>query len=139
MTNQRIVLIDDSDADILLLKMCLDEIAPDHQLTVLKDGAAALRFCKAEREQTRPLPCVVVVDIHLPKHDGIEILEAICQSPALCHLKPLLVSSSPSPAQQKRIEELGVPFVERPASLDKCEAFARRILALSDASQGVTA
>jgi CheY-like chemotaxis protein len=52
MTNQRIVLIDDSDADILLLKMCLDEIAPDHQLTVLKDGAAALRFCKAEREQT---------------------------------------------------------------------------------------
>jgi CheY-like chemotaxis protein len=134
MPNQRIILIDDSDADILLLKMCLDEMAPDHQLTVLTDGEAALRFCEAERNQTAPLPCVVVVDMHLPKRDGIEVLEAIYRSPALRHVRPLLVSSSLSPAQQKRIEELGVPFMERPASLDKCEAFARRVLALADAS-----
>ena len=42
MSQHRIVLIEDNEADVWLLKNCLDSIATNHEIVILKDGEEAL-------------------------------------------------------------------------------------------------
>src|SRR5579871_2292415 len=90
----RILVIEDSPADILLLRHALDEHGDEYEIQVLKDGAEALQFVASQRNAKHELhPCVIVLDLHLPKHNGLTVLEAIRQAPALLHLHVVALSS----------------------------------------------
>ena len=134
MTKHRIVLIEDSDADVWMLQECLKSVASDHEVIVLKDGAAALQFIEEERAGLLPRPCVIVLDLHLPHHDGLEILGAIRRTPTLEHVTALIVSAMPSPEMQRRIRELGVAYAEKPHSADEYDALAERVWKLCEST-----
>jgi CheY-like chemotaxis protein len=136
-SKHRIVLIEDSDTDVWLLRECLESVASNHDLIVLKDGEAALNFIDEEREGIEPRPCVIVLDLHLPKHDGLEILAAMRRTPALEHVTALIVSTSPSPEKQRQIKELGIAYAEKPNSMEGYEALAKRVWALCESTFGV--
>jgi CheY-like chemotaxis protein len=139
MGKHRIVLIEDSDADIWLLRECLESVATNHDLIVLQDGQAALEFIEAEREGVVPRPCIIVLDLHLPKHDGLELLAAIRRAPALQHVTALIISTAPSPSTKRQIEELGVAYAEKPNSLSGYEALAKKVWELCESTYGVAA
>ena len=114
------------------MKRCLDSVAANHEIIVLEDGAAALRFLEKEREGLEPRPCAFVLDLHLPVHDGFEILAAIRRIPLLQHVAALLISEALSPEMQKRIVELDVPYAEKPNILSGYEALAMRVWELCE-------
>jgi CheY-like chemotaxis protein len=136
MSKHRIVLIEDNEADVWVLKSCLEAIATDHEIVILKDGEEALRFVEAEREGVEPRPCVIVLDLYLPKHDGLEILAAIRRAPALKYVTALIVSTMPSPEMQRRIRELGGDFTEKPQTISGYDALATRIWQLCESTFG---
>jgi chemotaxis family two-component system response regulator Rcp1 len=139
MSKHRIVLIEDSDADVWLLQDCLKAVATNHELIILKDGEQALEFIEKEREGLEPRPCVIVLDLHLPKHDGLELLAAIRRAPALEHVRALIISSMPTPQIQRQIQELGVAYAEKPNSLQGYAALATKVWELCESSFGVAA
>jgi CheY-like chemotaxis protein len=139
MAQHRIVLVEDSDGDVWVLRECLESVAANHELIVLKDGQAALEFIEEEREGLEPRPCLIVLDLHLPKHDGLEILAAIRRAPALEHVKALIVSTSPSPEMQRRIRELRVAYAEKPDTVEGYNTLARLVWELCESTFGVAA
>jgi two-component system, response regulator len=129
---KRIVLIEDSASDALLLRLSLEGITSNFDLTILEDGAVALDFLSAERRETDPTPCLVLLDIHLPKHDGLELLAAIRRAPPMMHVTVLVISASPSPQQRARIDELGASYFEKPRSFEGYELLAEQVLELCE-------
>jgi len=49
----RIVIVEDNDGDIQLLRLALDEQEEDYELEILKDGEEALRFVQEHRSGIR--------------------------------------------------------------------------------------
>ena len=125
--SHRIVLIEDNDADVWFLRECLESIATDYEIIVLKGGEAALQFVEEEREGAEPRPCVIVLDLQLPKYDGLEILAAIRRSPALEQVAALIVSTVPSPEAKRQISEFGVEYAEKPNTNAGFQNLAKRI------------
>lgn len=136
MSKHRIVLIEDNEADIWILRSCLESTATDHEIVILKDGEEALHFVEAERKGGEPRPCVIVLDLHLPKHDGLEILAAIRRVPALAHVIALIISTTPSPEMQRQIRELGVAYAEKPRTMSEYDALATHIWQLCESTFG---
>jgi CheY-like chemotaxis protein len=122
--------IEDSPADVLLLRHALSQHSGAFELEVLKDGAEALAFVAAQRESGHELkPCVIVLDLHLPKHDGLAVLEAIRRAPALDHVRVIALSSFVTPRDEAEVQSLGVRlYCEKPSELDGWITLAGDIL-----------
>jgi two-component system response regulator len=113
----KILIIEDNAADIELLRFALDRQG-DYELKVLQDGEEALQFIAESRAGMHvPDPCVILVDIHLPKYDGLQILEALKSDPALLHVRVIVLSSSASPEVRAEIHSKGALYRAKPVTL----------------------
>jgi CheY-like chemotaxis protein len=115
----RIVIVDDNTADVNLLRMALDQQQVPYQLDILETGDAALQFVQEYREGKRDeQPCVILLDLHLPKYDGLAILRAIRQAPALQHIHVVVLSGMASPQEKDTIAALGAVYRQKPFDLN---------------------
>jgi two-component system response regulator len=128
----RILVVEDNQADVFLLRHALDEHAQDYELEVLRDGGEALRFVEHQRILDRdPTPCAIVLDLHLPKHDGAAVLKAIRDEPKLAHIHVVALTSFASPTEEKEVRELGIRlYRSKPTDLDEWINLAGDILAI---------
>jgi CheY-like chemotaxis protein len=111
----QILVVDDSDADVEVLRVALTQHGERFELTVLADGEAAIRFIADHRAGMRePQPCVIVLDLNLPRHDGLAVIEALKAEPALAHIQVLLMSSFTPPRTKAVILEMGVMYRDKP-------------------------
>lgn len=131
MPSARILVIDDNEADVHLLRDVLNQQKKDYELEVLRDGEEALRFVQERRFGTRePEPCVILLDLHLPRHDGITILRAIKNAPALEHIQVVVLSGLASPHQKADIADLGAVYRTKPSTLNELVVLAAEIVAV---------
>jgi CheY-like chemotaxis protein len=112
MTEKCILQVEDDDNDVFLLKRVFDQAGISSPLHVVRDGQLAIDYLSgaggfADR-QTHPLPCLVLLDLKLPRKNGLEVLEWIRHQPRLKSLVVVLFSSSALPQEVERAYELGV-------------------------------
>ncbi len=113
----RILLIDDNDADVYLLRRALQKAGLTIEFTVLTDGAEGLTFARGQGEDA-VRPDLVVLDLNLPKTGGAEVLRAMKGNPVLASVPVVVMSSSASPGEQAVIAELGVAkYLTKPPDL----------------------
>ncbi|MGH9353338.1 MAG: response regulator, partial [Terriglobia bacterium] len=93
----RILLVEDDASFVFLLKRALDAEHFRYDLITLSDGAEALAFIRKQRKSGRRQPALIVMDLHLPKEDGIEILKELRRSAAFSDVPVAILSSSVSP------------------------------------------
>ena len=125
----RIVLVEDNPGDVLLLRLALDQHEPDYILEILRDGAEAIRFIRDQWSTTEPEPCVIVLDWHLPKHDGNLVLQNIREVPGMSHVRVVALTSLISPKEEAEILRLGVRLYRaKPTDLDGWHRLAGEIL-----------
>jgi len=124
------MVVEDSPADVLLLRHALDQHGEPYELAVLRDGAEALQFVAAQWQSPQEsAPCVIVLDLHLPKHDGLSVLAALRREPGLSHIRVVALSSFASPRDEAEVHSLRVRlYCEKPGDLDGWIALARNIL-----------
>jgi two-component system, chemotaxis family, response regulator Rcp1 len=117
----KILVIEDNPADVELLRLALESANLAHELTAIHDGGEALaRFKRGGGPADQMVPDLVILDLNLPKYDGLEILEAARSNPAFAKLPILVLSSSSSPREITRVQAFGlVRFVHKPADLDR--------------------
>jgi CheY-like chemotaxis protein len=126
----RILIIEDNPADVILLRVALDQHKEEYVIEVLRDGAEALAFVQRQRiEPEVHKPCVIVMDMHLPKHDGAAVLKAIRLTPALEHIHVVVLTGMSAPKDEAEVKRLGIRLYQpKPTNLDDWFALAGKIL-----------
>ena len=116
-----IFLVEDNPADVYLLRMALRNAEIDFELMVMEDGAEALAFVRQEGKYADvPVPDLAVLDLNLPKNDGLEVLAAIRASRSLSEMRVAILTSSSSPVERARVQELGIDqFITKPPDLEE--------------------
>jgi CheY-like chemotaxis protein len=118
MSRPKFLVIEDNPADIELLRFALDKQGEPYDLDILMDGEQALQFIEEHRAGTRALdPCVILLDVHLPRFDGLQILKALKQAPALTHIRVIMLTSFASIEEEAQIASLGAVYRTKPAGL----------------------
>jgi CheY-like chemotaxis protein len=107
-----VLLVEDSEDDLFLIKMACKRTGIPHQLQFVTDGEAAINYLAGTGEYAdraiHPLPDLVFLDIKLPKRDGHEVLKWIRAQPTLKNLPVVMMTSSAHAADVERAYNLGV-------------------------------
>lgn len=87
----RVLLIEDHPADIQLTRKAFGRLATPNVLDVVFDGIEAMRFLRREGRYTQAIrPDIILLDLHMPRADGREVLREIDADPTL-HSIPVIV------------------------------------------------
>jgi CheY-like chemotaxis protein len=113
-----ILLAEDNPKDVELTLEALSEHNLANQVIVVKDGVEALEFLRCEgnyKMRQKGIPVVLLMDLKMPRMDGLETLKAIRNDPALKMLPVVMLSSSREEQDLIRSYELGVnAYVVKP-------------------------
>lgn len=114
----RLLLVEDSKADIDLVKLAARQSKSDVNLTVIQDGAEALGYLKdLASTDDSVFPHLILLDLRLPGLDGLDSLRAIRSDPVLGQLPVVVFSSSDDPTDIDTAYEVGAnAFLQKPVN-----------------------
>lgn len=114
-----ILLVEDDQLDVIDIRRSLDKLNIQYQLHTARNGEEAIDFL-IERSASGPLPLpdFLLIDINMPKMNGLELLEHIRSNEQWKHLKCFIITTSDEPLDRKRAEELRVSgYIIKPLKL----------------------
>jgi CheY-like chemotaxis protein len=118
-----ILLVEDSPKDVELTLAALEQCQLANAVIVVRDGAEALDYLHgrgAYAQRNSREPAVVLLDLKLPKVDGLEVLEQIKGDPDLRHTPVVMLTSSREERDLVRSYSLGVnAFVVKPVGFEQ--------------------
>lgn len=113
-----ILFAEDNPKDVELTLEALTEYNLANQVVVVKDGVEALEFLRCQgnyRMRQKGIPVVLLMDLKMPRMDGLEALQVIRSDAALKMLPVVILSSSREEQDLMRSYELGVnAYVVKP-------------------------
>jgi CheY-like chemotaxis protein len=91
-----ILLVEDNPNDVLLTQRAFRQSNVANELRVVRDGAEALEYLLGPQAGSaeRPTPALVLLDLKLPKVDGLEVLRRIRADAALRRVPVVVLTSS---------------------------------------------
>ena len=89
---QHILLIDDDDVDAMTVQRTLVALGAPNPLDRAADGERGLAFL---RDESKPKPGLILLDLNMPRMNGIEFLSEVKRDPAL-RLIPVVVLTTSS-------------------------------------------
>jgi CheY-like chemotaxis protein len=118
-----ILLVEDNPHDLELTLIALERTQLANEVVVVRDGAEALDYLMGSGQYAggpRGLPAVVLLDLKLPKVDGLEVLRRIRTDPALKSIPVVMLTSSREESDLLRSYELGAnAFVVKPVDFNQ--------------------
>jgi CheY-like chemotaxis protein len=112
----RIVLVEDNPADVLLVRKALKGKGIAVDLTCFEDGQQAL---KSLLQLRRKVPDLILLDLNVPKIDGVDVLRTVRNTPHLAGVPVVILTSSESPTDIHRTGLLGAArYITKPSGLD---------------------
>jgi CheY-like chemotaxis protein len=125
-----ILLVDDSPRDRELVLAVLGKHHLANEVVALRDGAEALDYlnCRGEHADRLPGdPAVILLDLKMPKVDGMEVLREVKSDPALKMIPIVIMTSSREEQDLVDTYQLGVnAYVVKPVKFqDFVEAVER--------------
>ncbi|MBK0391040.1 response regulator [Ramlibacter algicola] len=113
-----ILLVEDDKRDLELTLVALERSQLANEVIVVRDGAQALDYLLREgdfRGRDEGNPAVVLLDLKLPKVNGLEVLQKVRATPALRSTPVVMLTSSQEESDVVRSYELGVnAYVVKP-------------------------
>jgi CheY-like chemotaxis protein len=108
MATKNILLVEDSPADVYLIRRAVEECDRDSQLWVTADGPEALMCLRQEHPVSHvPAPAFIIVDLALPTMRGTELLAQIRVLPAYQRTPLVVLSAAPKAREEQRCLQLG--------------------------------
>jgi two-component system, response regulator len=113
--DQNILLVEDNPDDELLTLRALRSVAKACPVVTARDGEEAV-----ECLQSSPPPALVLLDLKLPKLNGLEVLERLRRMPGLEHVPVVVLTSSREQVDVKESYRLGAnSFVQKPVEFEE--------------------
>ena len=111
-----VLLIEDNEADVELVREGLRGNGAPFNLKVIMDGREALNFL----ESKITLPGFIILDLNLPGIDGFELLKTLKSNAGLREIPVLIFSTSSANRDVQRAYELSANgYVRKPSDLDE--------------------
>lgn len=119
-----ILLIEDSPLDVELILRSFRELDPGSRIDVARDGEEALDYLLGRggfrHRLGWPLPRLVLLDLKLPKLDGLEVLRSVRGNSRACTAPIVVLSSSTDPRQVAQCYQLGAnSYVQKPVRYEE--------------------
>ena len=90
-SSQPIMLIEDDAADVLIIKRALSELRITNEVIHLNNGEEGLVYL---RDISNLQPCIIFLDLNMPKMNGLEFLAIIKAEDALKHIPVIALTTS---------------------------------------------
>jgi CheY-like chemotaxis protein len=118
-----VLLVEDEDNDVFLVRRYLRKMSEPVLLQRAKDGVEAIEYLEGRHKfsdrRLFPLPSLILLDIKMPRKDGFDVLEWFRGQPALHHIPIVMVTSSHIDSDMKKCLELGAKaYLVKPIPID---------------------
>ena len=124
-----ILLVEDSagDAELMIEALSEGHLAP--RVTVIEDGEQAIQYLRRQGPyQTAPRPDLILLDLHLPRKNGHEVLADIKQDENLCLIPIILLTAFDTEQAVREAYDLYVNCcVHKPSDLDQYALAVKKI------------
>jgi CheY-like chemotaxis protein len=120
-----VLLVEDSpeDAELTIWELKRHRLA--NKLILVKDGEEALEFLYSERKMedgrtSRSLPKIILLDIHMPKVDGMEVLRKVREDGKMRNIPVVILTVSNEHPDIQKCFDLGAKsYIVKPLSFEK--------------------
>lgn len=128
MKDKTILLVEDNPDDEELTLLAFRKNNISNSITVARDGAEALDYLFGPGSETRPLPFLILLDLNLPKLDGLEVLRRIRSEERTKLLPVVVLTSSKEEKDRFASYSLGCnSYVRKPVSFSEFVEAARQL------------
>jgi len=130
MTSKVILLVEDNASDEKLTLLAFKNCGVGNKVVVKRDGAAALEYLHGTSPGSplAVLPTVVLLDLKLPKIDGLEVLRAIRHDERTKLLPVIVLTASKQDEDVTRSYALGAnAYVQKPVEFREFAAAAKTL------------
>ncbi|SRR5581483_3201906 len=128
---KRILLAEDSECDVELTLAALEEHNLANEVVVARDGEEALDYLHGRGKfagHANGLPVVVLLDLKMPKVDGLEVLRRLRADDNLKHIPVVMITSSREEQDLVKSYQLGVnAYVVKPVDFQQFAASIKEI------------
>ena len=129
-----ILIAEDDEDHVFFLRRALQQGKVLNPVFVVSDGEEAIAYLKGEGKfadrYEYPLPALLLLDLKMPKKDGLEVLEWIREQPCLRRLRVVMLTTSDDRKDVDRAYDLGAnSFMVKP--LEK-----NQLIGLTEAIRG---
>jgi two-component system, chemotaxis family, response regulator Rcp1 len=113
-----LLVVEDSPADIFLVKEAMKEEGLGCHLEVADDGEKAIRILDEVDAGSQSVPHLLLVDLNVPRQSGTQVLERLRRSPRCANTPVVMMSTSDTPIERQRALDLGATdYFCKPSSL----------------------
>ena len=127
------MLIEDNEDDAFFMKLALKKAGVENPLFVATDGQRAIELFQEaingmdrDEDGSPVIPCLVLLDLKLPKLRGHDVLKWIRQQPALKTVPVVVLSASPDDHDIETAYELGAnSYLVKPPTAEQLEDLAK--------------
>lgn len=114
-----IILVEDDDGHATLIEKNLRRAGFTNQFTRFKDGQEALDHFQANGSSPAGSSCLVLLDINMPRVDGIEVLRRMKADPELNKTPIIMLTTTDDPREVERCYQLGCNvYITKPVEYD---------------------
>ena len=116
-----VLLVEDDPGDVLMTREAFEHHGIRNQLHVVNDGEQALRFLRRTGEYVgAPRPGLILLDLNLPRQDGLEVLAELKQDPGLRVIPVVILTTSQADEDILRSYALHAnAFVTKPVDFEQ--------------------
>jgi CheY-like chemotaxis protein len=120
---ETILMVEDRPADVLLIRRAFGKANIKNPLQVIGNGEDAIAYLAGTGAFTdrdaSPLPCLILLDLKLPRKSGLEVLSWLRAQPELKRLPVIVLTSSKETSDVNRAYELGAnSYLVKPVMFD---------------------
>jgi two-component system response regulator len=109
MTDKTVLLIEDNEGDEFLTRRALSRLDIPCHLVVARDGVEALDYLSSlSRDDYHNLPACVLLDLKLPRIDGLQVLHEIRTNLSTSLMPVMIVTSSAEESDVRAARQLGI-------------------------------
>ena len=119
--NLRILLIEDDTIEVMKFIKVIETLGEKHQIIESKNGEEAMETLV----NTKPLPDIIVLNLNMPKVNGVEFLSTLKSEAGLKHIPAIVLTTSNNPKDIMECYKIGIAgYILKPL---KYEDYVTRI------------
>lgn len=124
-----VLVAEDDEHDIVAIRRAWRKLAIRNPLVIVHDGEACLDYLFGRGEYAQAaLPGLVLLDLHMPRLDGLGALRAIRADPTTARVPVVILTTSKAEEDRLRSYDLGAnAFIVKPVGFDNFTAALRTI------------
>lgn len=124
--NERYIIFADDDADDLeLLTGYFKQMAAGISLKEFKDGKEVLKFLEDVTSSSENLPVLIVLDINMPRMDGMDVLSALRKHQHYGNIPVVIYTTSMTRTNMQLCKDLDATWMIKPNSVDEIKQTAQ--------------